>query len=173
MGLQTQLGLTTRPPNWLQRAVQRLGSTKVGSWVFSKTLAPVDLAINRLSRGKLNAPELLGGFPVIMLTTTGRRSGQNRTSPLVGIPSAGELAVIGSNFGQPAAPGWVFNLESTPSCSVGYFNQTAQCVAQELTPHQAERVFVDAAKIYPGFDKYRQRVNNRQIKVFLIRPEQV
>ena len=172
MGLQTQLGLTTRQPNWFQQAVQRLGSTRLGAWVFSKALAPVDIAINRLSRGKLNAPGLLGGFPVVMLSTTGRRSGETRTSPLVGIPYRGDLAIVGSNFGQATAPSWVFNLGAEPSCSVDYFDRTAPGTAKELDPEEAEAVFMEAAKIYPGFDKYRERVTTRQIKVFLIKPEQ-
>ena len=171
MGLQAQLGVAARRPNLLQRLVQRAGSSRSGAWVFSKILAPLDIAINRLTKGRLNAPQHLGGFPVIILTSIGRRSGKKCISPLVGIPFKGELAVVGSNFGQAAAPAWVFNLASDPSCSVDYFEQNAACVAQELNAEEREDALSEAAKIYAGFNKYRERTEGRHIRVFLIKAE--
>ncbi|MGI9624154.1 MAG: nitroreductase family deazaflavin-dependent oxidoreductase, partial [Acidimicrobiales bacterium] len=62
-----------------------------------------------MTGGKTTVPGLLAGLRVVMLTTTGAKSGEPRTMPLVGIPSDGDLAVIGSNFGQGPTPGWVYN----------------------------------------------------------------
>ena len=67
----------------------------------------IDRPLHRWTGGRLTAPGLLAGLPVIMVTTTGARSGLARTMPLAGIPVADDLAVVGSNFAQARTPAWV------------------------------------------------------------------
>jgi deazaflavin-dependent oxidoreductase (nitroreductase family) len=120
MGLSTDLGYRHRSPNGFQRLVQAFSSSRPGAWLFSKFLRHVDQAVLRLSRGKYTAPGVLAGLPVLDLTTTGRKSGQPRTSHLISIPVGDDLALLGTNFGQPKTPAWVLNLEAqrpTPRCA--------------------------------------------------------
>ena len=104
MGLAADLDYRHRPANALQRGVQAFGSSRAGAWVFSRTLRHLDTAVGRVSRGRRSAPEVLAGLPVLDLTTTGRRSGQRRTSHLISIPVGDNLALLGTNFGQPSHP---------------------------------------------------------------------
>jgi deazaflavin-dependent oxidoreductase (nitroreductase family) len=170
MGLIAELGFEHRGVNAVQRALQKLASTKAGAWTFSKTITPVDRVLYRVSSGRLTGPQVLAGLPVIMVTTTGRRSGEDRTAPLVGVPVDGDLAVIGTNFGQRHTPGWVFNLEADPAATVGFRDREVPAVARTATDDERTRVLRDAAVIYPGYDTYQERITGRTIRVFVLEP---
>ncbi len=170
MGLLDELGYTVKPANAAQRAMQRVASSRPGAWTFQRTLYPLDKALYRASKGKVTVPGLVAGLPVIMFTTTGARSGEARTMPLLGIPIDGQMAVIGSNFGQQRTPGWVYNLEADPAATVGYRDVTVDVVARRASDEDADRVFELAADVYPGYAKYRERADHRVIRVFVLEP---
>ncbi|MDJ0768043.1 MAG: nitroreductase/quinone reductase family protein [Ilumatobacter sp.] len=170
MGLLDELGYTVKPANAVQRVTQRIASSRPGAWTFQRTLYPMDKALFRISKGRTTVPGLLAGLPVIMLTTTGAKSGRSRTMPLLGIPLDGALAVIGSNYGQQHTPGWVYNLEADPAASVGYRDRTVAVVARRASDEGADRAFDLAADVYPGYAKYRERADHRVIRVFVLEP---
>src|SRR5947209_1572003 len=78
----------------------------------------LDRPIHRLTRGRHTMGSLLSGLPVVMLTTTGARSGKPRTVPILGIPVQGGVAVIASNWGQQHHPSWYHNLRAHPEAQV-------------------------------------------------------
>jgi hypothetical protein len=86
--------------NLMQRLLRRFAASGAGSWFFARVLHHIDRPVFELTRGRRTFTSLLSGLPVVMLTTTGARSGRPRTVPLIGIPVDGTVAVIGSNFGQ-------------------------------------------------------------------------
>ena len=168
MSVDEQLGMQNKPANAAQRAMQRLASSRPGSWVFQRTLYPCDKLLFKFSGGRVTVPGLVAGLPVIMLTTTGAKSGQERTMPLVGIPVEGELVVIGSNYGQERTPGWVYNLEANPSATVAYRSTSVPVRARLATPAVTDAAFAEAAKVYPGYAKYRERASHRTIRAFVL-----
>jgi deazaflavin-dependent oxidoreductase (nitroreductase family) len=170
MGLLDELGYAVRPANAVQRVTQRVASSRPGAWTFQRTLYPVDKALFRLSKGRVTVPGLLAGLPVIMLTTTGAKTGEARTMPLLGVPIDGDLAVIGSNYGQQKTPGWVYNLEAEPAAAVEYRDSTVEVVARRASDDDADRAFELAADVYPGYAKYRERADHRVIRVFVLEP---
>jgi deazaflavin-dependent oxidoreductase (nitroreductase family) len=131
-------------------------------------LYPIDKLVFKISKGRRTAASLTAGLPVIMLTTTGAKSGQPRTMPLVGTPFGGDIAIIGSNYGQERTPGWVYNLEASPSATVAYRDTSVDVVARRLGDDDADRVFAMAATTYRGYGHYRQRADHRLIKVFVL-----
>lgn len=170
MGLLDELDYEVKETNALQRVTQKVASTKPVAWVFQRTLFPVDKLMFKASKGKLTVPGLMAGLPVIMLTTTGAKTGKQRTMPLLGVPIDGELAVIGSNYGQHSTPGWVYNLEADPTASVTYRDHTVSVTAGRADEAQSDRAFELAAEVYPGYAKYRDRAAHREIRVFLLSP---
>ena len=104
MGLVEALDYRFTPPNGFQRMTQRLAASAVGAKVFSRLTRPLDGLVERATGGRTTASEVLAGLPVVEVTTTGRRSGQPRTAPLVAIPMGDELALLGTNFGGPSTP---------------------------------------------------------------------
>jgi len=168
MSILTELGYDVRSPNAVQRAVQNLASSRPGAWVFSRTLAPIDRVVHRFSGGRFTVPGVVAALPVIMVTTTGARSGQPRTTPLLGIPLDGGLAVIGTNYGQRATPGWVYNLEANPAAEVSYRDAIVEARARPADAFETEAAFEQGSKFYAGYLKYRARADHRDIRVFVL-----
>jgi deazaflavin-dependent oxidoreductase (nitroreductase family) len=170
MGIATALDYRHRHPNPVQRGLQTFGSTRVGAWTFSKTLAPLDKVMHRMTKGRTSLPEVLAGLPVIMVTTTGRKSGQPRTSPLISVPLRDDLALLGTNFGQKGTPAWVFNLEADPHTTVAYRGVTVEAVARPATDDERARVWAGSQGIYGGYEKYQRRITGRDIRIFILEP---
>jgi len=169
MGLTRELGYEHKPPNPFQRLVRRISATRPGAWLLSKTLYLLDKPLYRISRGQLTVPGVMAGLPVIMLTTTGARSGKARATPLVGVPVAGDLAVVGTNYGQSHTPGWVHNLEADPSATVGFRDRTVPVTARPADEDETNEIFALAATVYAGYSTYRERTD-RRIRAFVLEP---
>jgi len=168
MGVLSDLGYAVKPANAAQRLTQRLGASGPGSWLLQKTLYAIDRPLFRMSKGRLSGAGLLAGLPVIMLTTTGAKSGLPRPMPLVGIPMGDDLAVIGSNYGQERTPGWVHNLLATPAATVEYRDRSVEVTARPATDAEADEAFEISARFYPGYATYRERASHRVIRVFVL-----
>jgi deazaflavin-dependent oxidoreductase (nitroreductase family) len=168
MGTANELGYALKDPNTIQRVSQRYAASRFGSWLNSKYIHRVDPLLFRLSKGRVTLASLIAGFPVVMFTTTGRKSGAPRTMPLLAIPIADDLAVIGSNSGQPETPGWVYNLEADPMATVAFRDATIDVRARRATEAESDDIFAEAAKIYRGYAHYRQRAEHRTIRVFVL-----
>ena len=168
MGVLDKLGFEVRSANALQRVVQKVASTRFGAWCFSKTLHMPDKALFKVTGGRLTVPTFLAGLPVVMLTSTGARTGKPRDMPLLGIPVGEDLAVIGSNYGQKKTPGWVYNLEAKPSAIVGYRARSVEVVARRADEAETDRVFALGHAVYLGYAKYRLRADHRVIRVFIL-----
>jgi deazaflavin-dependent oxidoreductase (nitroreductase family) len=171
-GLQEQLGYRIGSPNLLQRIMQRVGSTRVGGWFFQRTLYRLDRPLYRWSNGRITVPGVLAGLPVVIMTTTGARSGEPRSMPVAGIPFGSDVAVIGSNYGQPRTPAWVINLEVHPRATVRWRNRSAQVLARPASDEEAEQIWALGTDIYAGFQTYRQRITGRRVRIFVLEPAQ-
>ena len=170
MGLAEELDYGIPRPNVLQRSTQGLASTRPGAWLFSRVLRHLDDAVARLSSGRTSAPRVLAGIPVLEVTTTGRKSGLPRRSHLIAGPHDGTLALVGTNFGQPATPAWVLNLEADPHAVVSHAGRTAEVVARPATPAEHAAVLAESAHVYGGYLKYQQRITHRRLRIFLLEP---
>lgn len=102
--------LTFEDANALQRALRRLAASGPGAWLFARVLYRIDRPVYRITRGRHTFASFLSGIPVVMITTTGARSGRPRTVPVLGLPTPDGLAVIASNKiwteGLRVYPGW-------------------------------------------------------------------
>ena len=168
MGLQQELGYEVSEANAAQRGVQAVAASKPGAWMLSYTLAPLDKLVHRATKGRATAAGVLTGLPVVMLTTTGAKSGKQRTAPVLGIPVGDDLALIAGNFGQKTSPGWGHNLAANPAATVSFDNTSVDVTARQADEAETEETFAVAAPIYGGYAKYSERVSPREIKVFLL-----
>jgi deazaflavin-dependent oxidoreductase (nitroreductase family) len=156
----------------VQRAVRRFAGTRIGASFFSHTLRPVDAVAWRISGGRWTLSSVGAGLPVVRLVTTGARSGLPRIAPLVGVPVDGGLLVIGSNFGQRAVPGWAVNLARDPRASVEHRASRTAVRAQSLAGVAATEALATAARVYPPFVTYVERLRqHRDVPIFLLREE--
>ena len=110
--------------SFIRKPAVKFASTKPGSWVI-RNLAGVDRWLLTKSDGRFT---VLGPIaaPVVLLTTTGRKSGKPRTSPLLYYREADKIYVVGSNFGQQHHPAWTSNLLADPKAVVRSEEHTSE-----------------------------------------------
>ena len=154
--------------NPVQRALRRFGASPPGSWLFARVLHHIDRPVYRLTRGRHTLASLVAGLPVVMLTTTGARSGLPRSVPVVGLPTADGLAVIASSYGQRHHPAWYHNLRSKPEGEVTVDGKTRRFHAREAEGEERERIWQAGLKVYPGWSQYERRASHRRIAVFVL-----
>lgn len=154
--------------NAFQRAMRRLAASGPGSWVFARLLHAVDRPVHRLTRGRATLSSLLSGLPVVLLTTTGARTGRQRTVPLLGLPTSDGLAVIGSNWGRPDPPAWDRNLRANPAAAIAIGDHRSAVRAVEAEGDRRERIWRDGLEIYPGFSQYAARAHDRRIRIYVL-----
>ncbi len=138
--------------------------------VFLKTL-DAHQAIYVRSRG-LVGHRLLAGMPTLLLRTTGRRTGQTRTTALVYAVDAGRYLVVGSNGGARRDPAWVLNLEADPEVEVqvGVRRTPATASVVRTDDPDYERLFALCNKANRGtFAKYRSRTE-RPLPIVVLTP---
>ena len=156
--------------NPAQRTVRRFAASGPGAWLFARVAHRIDRPVYRITRGRHTFASLVSGLPVVLLTTTGARTGQPRTVPVVGLPTADGVAVIASNFGQHQQPGWYHNLRATPEGSVSVDGRSRRFSAVEAEGERRRRIWEEALRVYPGWSEYERRASHRLIAVFLLEP---
>ncbi|OHU18876.1 deazaflavin-dependent nitroreductase [Mycobacteroides franklinii] len=108
------------------------------------------------------------GFPLLLLTSTGAKSGAERVNPLAYFDIDGKTYIVGSSAGRPKNPAWVANLRANPSIEVeiGSHPKT-NATAVELPRAERDRVFEIVKQRAPGFAEY-ETLTDRVIPVFEI-----
>lgn len=114
---------------------------------------------------------LPGGARTLWLTTTGRRTGQLRTVPLLSIRDGDAYVVIGSNGGQRRGPHWAANLRAQPVATIRVRNAELRVRADEV-PAGPERdlLYTSLVRAWHGYARYPRRAGDRQIPVFRLVP---
>ena len=168
MGLIQALAYEVPEPNAAQRAMWHVSSSRPGAWLFAKSGPHLDRFVLRLSNGQVTLATLVAGIPVITIVTTGARTGRARTTPLLGVPFAGDLAVIGTRFGQEGTPGWYYNLRADPAIRVVYRDKSTAAVAREVQGEERLAIWERARQIYGGYEAYARRIKDRQIHIMLL-----
>lgn len=158
------------PTSWLGRMLRRIGSTRWARLVLGpKVLTRVDRVLHRVTGGRVVASDLL--FDTLMLTTTGRRSGQPRTTPLARLDLDGTPVVIASNFGRDSHPAWSLNLLADPHAIIEEDGRARPVVARRLDEDEQVRVWPQAIALWPGYQTYRETTAGvRDIRMFALEP---
>ena len=145
------------------RALSR-GSSALGARGL-RVLGKLNVPLYRLSRGRLFGK--VGRAPVLLLTTTGRRSGEPRTAPVLYHRDGERIVVIGSNAGNERPPAWALNLEANPECQVEVGARRSDARARIAQGEERERLWQAMSDRFGGFEYYRERTD-RDIKVFVL-----
>jgi F420H(2)-dependent quinone reductase len=130
-------------------------------------MSKTHLLIHRLSRGRLLGR--VAAMPVLLLTTTGRRSGKPRTTPLTFFRDGANLVVIASNGGADRPPDWSLNLLHNPRAVVKIGSDELAVQARTVTPEERERLWVGVTATYSGYARYQKRTA-RPIPVLILTP---
>jgi deazaflavin-dependent oxidoreductase (nitroreductase family) len=133
-----------------------------------KLVSSLHVALYRASGGRIGG-RLRGNLPVLLLTTTGRKSGKRRTTPLLCVEDDGKYVIIASVGGAPKHPAWYLNLQGDPHATIQIGTQRIAVRAQTATPEERARLWRAAADMYPGYDRYQAKTT-REIPVVVLTP---
>jgi deazaflavin-dependent oxidoreductase (nitroreductase family) len=153
----------------VQRFARKAAQLRPVSLFLARTLHRVDRVVYRLTGGRTTFAAWLSGLPVVMLTTTGARSGRQIVNPILGVPDGADMIVIASNYGQARHPAWYHNLRAHPRARVAVAGAARDVEAEELESPERERFIALANEVYPGFTAYVERAAPRRIAVFRLR----
>jgi F420H(2)-dependent quinone reductase len=130
---------------------------KVGRWFY-----PMHRRLYEATDGRIGHRSPMG--PMLLLTTTGRRSGQARTTPLLYMPDGDTPVVVGSNGGRPQAPAWLLNLEADPMAHVQVARRRWAVRAEVLRGESAAPLWPSLNAHYNGWSYYQQ-LTDRELPV--------
>jgi len=102
---------------------------------------------------------VLEGRPLLLLTTTGARTGRRRTTPMMYVPDGDRLLVLASNSGAPAHPDWYHNLVAHPVVTVEVDGRTYDATAVVTTGEERDRLFARTVERYPFFAEHQAKVS--------------
>ena len=122
-------------------------------------------AVYRLTGGRLLGR--VAGMPVLLLTTTGRRSGRARTTPLTYFEVGEDIVVVASNGGEDSAPAWWLNLCAQPEATITVGTDTHPVTARAVTAEEHERLWPMITAAHAGYAGYARRTS-RPIPVVLL-----
>lgn len=111
------------------------------------------------------------GAPLLLLTTTGAKSGQRRTTPLMYLPDGDRMIIFASKAGAPTNPDWYYNLLAHPEASVEVGTQTLGAKANVITGEERDQLYAKHAKLYPGFADYEKKTTRKIPVIALQRRE--
>ena len=117
----------------------------------------------RANGGKVDGP--FADVELLLLTTTGAKTGQPRVSPLAHLRIDGELIIVGSYAGADVHPAWVHNLRVNPRARVELGTQSFDVTARELPPGERDAVWAKLLALAPVFGEYQAKTS-RVIPLF-------
>lgn len=111
----------------------------------------------------------MGNAPILLLTTTGHKSGQPRTVPVLYLETGNDYAIVGSYAGADKPPAWLTNLLKTPSVQIQVGARKMRVDATVAPPQRKAELWPKLVAIYPDYQVYQNRTS-REIPVVLLSP---
>ena len=109
------------------------------------------------------------GAPLLLLTTTGARTGKSRITPLMYLADEENLAIFASKGGSPENPDWYHNLLANPIAVVEVGEERFQARAEIAEGGKLDRLYSKQASIYPQFAEYQENTTRAKIPVVVLR----
>jgi deazaflavin-dependent oxidoreductase (nitroreductase family) len=108
------------------------------------------------------------GAPLLLLHTTGAKSGLERVHPLMYQQVGDELAVFASKAGAPTNPDWFYNLRAHPDAEIEVGTETVRVQARVAEGEEADRIWDHQKQLFPNFAEYEKTAGGRKIPVVLL-----
>ncbi|MBV9351610.1 MAG: nitroreductase family deazaflavin-dependent oxidoreductase [Mycobacterium sp.] len=121
----------------------------------------------RANAGKVG--DQFEGADLLVLTTTGAKSGHRRLNPLQSVRSRGAMIVVGAYAGADVDPAWVHNLRANPRAHVEVGTDSFDVIARELPPAERKHAWAQVIDAEPGFAEHQAKTS-RVLPIFELRP---
>ena len=130
-----------------------------------RAMSRVNIALYRSTGGRVGGR--VGKAPILLLTTTGRRSGAARVTPLLYLRDSERLVVVASYGGRPSHPAWYLNLLDEPKVAVQVRRERFAATARTATAEERAELWPRLVEMYPSYATYEQRTT-REIPVVVL-----
>jgi deazaflavin-dependent oxidoreductase (nitroreductase family) len=104
---------------------------------------------------------LWNGAPILLITTKGRRTGQQRTIPIIFAYDGDACVIIGSKGGSPTHPKWYLNILEEPRVEIQIKGEKFEAVTRTAESPERERLWAEVMKVWPKYDEYQSRTSRR------------
>jgi deazaflavin-dependent oxidoreductase (nitroreductase family) len=143
--------------------------SRPGTWYGIKIASRVDPKLMKLTRGRAN---LSGNIlPTVLLTARGRKSGAERTVPLVYFSDGGDVILMASSFGRPRFPAWYHNVKANPEVTLTAGGVSERYRAAEVEGPERDAMYDKAKQLYSGYGIYEERTAGiRKVPVLRLKP---
>lgn len=121
----------------------------------------------RANEGKVRGP--FEGVPLLLLTTTGAKSGRQRISPLTYLLEQGRMYIFASKGGSPTNPDWYHNLIAHPQVIVELGKERFEAAVVVVEGEERDRIYAREEQIHPGVAEYEKRAGRKIPVVEIIR----
>jgi len=145
--------------------VQCLGGTRLGVLAIGRVVSPLQRWLYRSTGGRVS---LTGRSPVLLMTTTGRRTGLERTVPLLYLRDGPRLVICNVNPGFERPNPWTLNLRARPRARVQVGRDTFGVTAHEASADELDRYWPGLTRIWPAYEAFYDRGGARS--VFVLEP---
>jgi deazaflavin-dependent oxidoreductase (nitroreductase family) len=135
--------------------------------LFFRVFMGLHVFLYRLTSGKFAGQ--VQGLRVLLLTTTGRKTGQVRTTPLGHFEQEGGYVIIASNAGFDAHPAWFHNLKSNPQATIQVGDKRLEVSAEIAGPDKRPQLWARLIELAPGYADYAKKTS-REIPLVILRP---
>ena len=135
--------------------------------VVFKVVISIYVLFYRLTSGAIGGR--MAGLNVLLLTSTGRKTGKSRTSPLGYFKQDGNFVIIASNGGANQNPAWFYNVQSNPQVTIQTGREHLAAKAEVVDAEKRKQLWTELVKMAPGYDQYTKRTK-REIPLVILKP---
>lgn len=107
------------------------------------------------------------GTTILLLTTTGRKSGEERTTPLIFRPDGDRWVIVASKGGAPDHPDWFLNLQDDPTARIQVLDEKIPVAFSEAEGEERSRLWSEMTEVWPDYDEYQSNTD-REIPVVVL-----
>jgi deazaflavin-dependent oxidoreductase (nitroreductase family) len=156
------------------RVLMALTRSEAAVPLVHNVVVPLDRRIFKATKGRMSLTHLGSSLKRramqdLLLTTTGAKSGKQRSTPVLFLDHDGGFVIVGSRYGTETHPHWTANLLAKPEATVLVRGQELRVNARRLTPQEVEDLWPRLLEIYPNWADYRERTE-REFRAFHLAP---
>ena len=138
-----------------------------GKWLM-RLVMTIYVFLYRRTGGKVGGH--LGAMPVLLLTTTGRKTGKKHTVPVMYLSEGPNYIITASNNGGEKPPAWWLNLKSSPEATIEIGGDMRLVTTKQASSEEKRRLWEQLVEKAPAFDGYQKRTR-REIPMIILRPK--
>lgn len=148
--------------------IERFGASPLGIWAIKHVISPIHRCAYRLTDGRAFRWGRLNRH-VLLLTTTGRRSGKPRTTPVFYLRDGDEFVLCNVNPGTEQTNPWVLNLRANRMADLQIGHEIRRCRAREVRGTEIEKYWPRLVALWPPYRDHFERSTERS--VFVLEPQ--